>query len=151
MSDSAAAPSVAELLRETKVEVAPASYVVVGVGLQDWQRLLEDPDLSPRADAPFMILRDTHEVTMVIEEDDWRRIRHAVRDARNETGYRLVTLDLELPWTTVGYLARITELLAAEKISVGVLSSFSRDHLLIKQTDLGKALRVLGEHVGELC
>ncbi|MCU1264781.1 MAG: amino acid-binding domain protein [Acidobacteria bacterium] len=151
MSDSAAAPSVAELLRETKVEVAPASYVVVGVGLQDWQRLLEDPDLSPRANAPFMILRDAHEVTMVIEEDDWRRIRHAVRDARSEAGYRLVTLDIELPWTTVGYLARITELLAAEKISVGVLSSFTRDHLLIKQADLGNALRVLGEHVGELC
>jgi hypothetical protein len=151
MSDTAAVPSVVELLRETKVEVAPATYVVVGVGLQDWQRLLGSPELSPRTDAPFMIMRDAYEVTLVIEEDDWRRIRHAVRDARSESGYRLVTLDIQLPWTTVGYLARVTEYLAAEKISVGVLSSFSRDHLLIKQEDLGKALRVLGEHVGELC
>jgi hypothetical protein len=151
MSETAAVPSVAELLRETKVEVAPATYVVIGVTLQDWQRLLENPELSPRTDAPFMIMRDAHEVTMVIEEDDWRRIRHAVRDARSEAGYRLVTLDIQLPWTTVGYLARVTEILAAENISVGALSSFSRDHLLIKQQDLGKALRVLGEHVGELC
>lgn len=151
MSETAAMPTVAELLRETKVEVAPATYVIVGVGLQDWQRLLADAELSPRADAPFMILRDAHEVTMVIEEDDWRRMRHAVRDARSEAGYRLVTLDIELPWTTVGYLARVTELLAAAGISVGAISSFSRDHLLIRQQDLGSALRVLGEHVGELC
>lgn len=151
MSETAAVPSVAELLRETKIEVAPATYVVIGVGLQDWQRLLESPELSPRVDAPFMILRDAFEVTMVIEEEDWRRIRHAVRDARSEAGYRLVTLDIQLPWTTVGYLARVTEILAAEQISVGVLSSFSRDHLLIKQQDLGRALKALGQHVGELC
>lgn len=151
MSETAAVPNVAELLRATKVKVAPATYVVIGVGHQDWQRMLESPELSPRADAPFMVLRDAHEVTLVIEEDDWRRIRHAVRDARSETGYRLVTLDIELPWTTVGYLARVTEILAAQGVSVGVMTSFSRDHLLIKQDDLGKALRVLGEYVGELC
>ena len=84
MSETAAVPSVAELLRETKVEVAPATYVVIGVRHQDWQRLLENPELSPRADAPFMILRDAYEVTLVIEEEDWRRIRHAVRDAKSK-------------------------------------------------------------------
>jgi hypothetical protein len=151
MSESAAVTSVDELLRETRVQVAPATYVVIGLRLKDWERLLENPELSPRADAPFMILRDAHEVTLVIEEEDWRRIRHAARDAKIETGYRLVTLDIELPWSTVGYLARVTEILAAAGISVGALSAFSRDHLLIKQDDLGKALRVLGKHVGELC
>jgi len=151
MKETAFVQSVAELLRQTRVEVAPATYVIVGIGFKDWQRILGNPELSPRDDAPFMILRDAHEVTMIIAEDDWQRIRHQIRDARSEAGYRLVTLDIELPWTTVGYLARITELLAAENISVGALSSFSRDHLLIKQQDLGRALRTLGEHVGELC
>lgn len=151
MSETAAVTSIDELLRETRIQVAPATFVVIGLPYQDWQRLLENPELSPRADAPFMILRDAHEVTLVLEEEDWRRIRHAARDARIEAGYRLVTLDIELPWSTVGYLARVTEILAAVGISVGALSSFSRDHLLIKQVDLPKALRVLGEHVAELC
>jgi len=146
-----AANSPSDLLRQTRVQVAPATYVVIGLRHQDWQRLLENPELSPRPDVPFMILRDAHEVTLVLEEEDWRRIRHAVRDAKIETGYRLVTLDIELPWSTVGYFARVTEILAAAGISVGALSSFSRDHLLIKQEDLGRALRMLGEHVGELC
>jgi hypothetical protein len=138
-------------LRETRVEVNPATYVLVGVRPQDWARLLENPELSPRADAPFMIFRDQREVTMLLEDEDWRRIRHAVRDAKIESGFRLVTLDVELPWHVVGYLAQVTQILAAAEISVGAFSSFSRDHLLIKQDDLGKALRVLGKHVKELC
>lgn len=151
MSSALNTDSVADLLKKTRVSVAAATYVIIGVQHQDWARLLESPELSPNPDAPFMILRDAHEVTLVIETDDWQRIRHAARDARVETDYRLLTLDVVLPWTVVGYLARVTEILAEANISVGVLSSFSRDHLLIRQGDLGKALKVLGRHVGELC
>ncbi len=140
-----------DLLRETRIEVAPATYVLLGLSHQDWTRLLENPELSPRADAPFMIFRDQREVTLLLEEDDWLRIRHAARDARVERGFRMLTFDIELPWNVVGYLAQVTKILAAAQISVGALSSFSRDHLLIKQEDLGNALRVLGEHVRELC
>jgi hypothetical protein len=140
-----------DLLRETKIEVSPAMFALIGISHQDWSRLLENPELSPRVDAVFMILRDDKQVTLLIEEEDWQRIRHALRDAKVERGFRLLTFDLELPWNVVGYLARVTEILAAAGISVGALSSFSRDHLLIKQDQLGNALRVLGEHVGELC
>jgi hypothetical protein len=142
---------VAELLRRTRVEVAPATYFLIGLRHQDWNHLLENPELSPRGDAPFMLLRDEHEVTLLLDETDWRAMRHAARDARVEGGFRLVTLNIELNWTVVGYLARITELFAGAGISVGALSAFSRDHLLIKQDDLGAALRVLGAHVAELC
>jgi hypothetical protein len=142
---------VSELLRQTRVEVAPATYVIVGLSHQSWAQLLENPELSPRADAPFMVFRDPHEVTLVIEADDWARIRHAARDAKVEKDYRLLTLDITLPWNTVGYLARVTELLAQVGISIGALTAFSRDHLLIKQDDLAKALRVLGEHTAEAC
>ncbi len=143
--------TVSDLLRETRVEVAPATYVLVGLSYKDWTRVLENPELSPRADSPFLVFRDGREVTLLLEEDDWQRIRHLVRDAGIERGFRLVTLDIELPWKVVGYLARVTEILAASGIPVGALSSFSRDHLLIKQDDLGRALRVLSEQVKELC
>ncbi len=113
--------------------------------------MLENPELSPHADSPFLVFRDGREVTLLLGEDDWQRLRHLIRDARIERGFRLVTLDIELPWNVVGYLARVTEILAASEIPVGALSSFSRAHLLIKQDDLGRALRVLSEHVKELC
>jgi hypothetical protein len=141
----------AELLRRAKVSVAAETFVLVGLRHEDWRRLLENPELSPRVESNFMLLRDPFEVTLLLEEDDWRSMRHAARDAKVEGGFRLVTLDIELPWNVTGFLARVTELLAASEIPVGALSSFSRDHLLIKQDDLGKALRILGEHVAELC
>lgn len=142
---------VTELLRQTRVEVAPATYFLIGLQHDEWQRLLENPELSPRGSAPYMLLRDEHEVTLLLDESDWQTMRHAARDARVEGGFRLLTLDIELGWSVVGYLSRVTAILAAASIPVGALSAFSRDHLLIKQDDLGKALRVLGEHVAELC
>ncbi len=142
---------VTELLARTSVEVAPETYFLIGLRHEDWTRLLENTELSPRGDAPYMLLRDAHEVTLLLDETDWRAMRHAARDARVEGGFRLVTFNQELGWNVVGYLARITEILARAGISVGALSAFSRDHLLIKQDDLGKALRALSEHVAELC
>jgi hypothetical protein len=139
------------LIRETKVEVAPATYFLVGMSHEDWRRLLENPELSPRASEPFMILRDPHEVTMLLDEVDWRAMRHAVRDARVQPEIRLLTLDIELGWDVIGYLAKVTSILAEAGVSVGALSAFSRDHLLVRQRDLPAALKALGEHVAELC
>jgi hypothetical protein len=142
---------VTELLRRTRVEVLPATYFLVGLRHEDWQRVLEQPELSPRGDAPYMLLRDAREVTLLLDETDWQTMRHAAREARVEGGFRMLTLDIELGWEVVGYLARVASILAEAGISVGALSAFSRDHLLVKQDDLGKALRALGEHVAELC
>lgn len=140
-----------ELLRQAKVIVAPEIYYLVSLRHEDWRRLLENPELSPRGTVSFMVMRDEFEVSLLIDEDDWRAMRHAARDAKVESGFRLVTFDIELAWNVVGFLAHVTTILAKENISVGAISAFSRDHLLIKQDDVGRALKVLSEHVAELC
>jgi len=48
-------------------------------------------------------------------------------------------------------LAEISKILAEAGITIGALSAFSRDHVLVKQNDLARALKVLGEHVEEVC
>ena len=141
----------AGLLRRARVEVSPATFVLVGLTHAEWRRVLESPELSPGAESAFMLLRDPFEVTLLLEEPDWRTMRHAARDARVVSGFRLVTLDVELGWDVVGFLAHVTAILASAGVPVGALSAFSRDHLLVKQDDLGRALRALGEHVAELC
>src|SRR5215212_8188280 len=114
---------VAALLSRAKVEVAPETFVLVGMRHEDWRRLLENPELSPRAESNFMLLRDPFEVTLLLEESDWRAMRHAARDARVESDFRLVTLGVELGWDVVGFLARVTEILAAAGVAVGALSA----------------------------
>jgi len=140
-----------ELLKSTKVEVAPETFFLVSLAHNDWAKLLENPDLSPRMSSPFMIFRDKWEVTLLLDEIDFGTIRHAVRDAKTAGNYRLLTFDVELDFSVVGFLAEVARIIAEAEISIIALSAFSRDHVLIKQEDLAKALKVLGEHVAELC
>ncbi len=143
--------SAAELLRETKIEVDAATYVLLSLTSEQWTTLLSDPELSPRMSVPFMIFYDGREVTLLLDEDDFANVRGAVRDAKAERGFRLLTFDVELDLNTVGYLALAAKILADANVSVVPLGAFSRDHLLIKQDDLAAALKALGPHVAELC
>lgn len=139
------------LLNETKVVVSPEIFTLVAVDQAEWVKLIESPELSPRMTAPFMIFRDLYETTLLLDEIDFSKLKNTTINARVEGSFRLLTFDIELDFNVVGYLAEVTRVLSAAKIPVIVVSSFSRDHLLIKQDDLGKALKVLGEVVNELC
>lgn len=143
--------TVPEILRQTRVEVAPETFFLISLKHNDWLKLLENPELSPRMTTPFMIFRDKWEVTMLIDEIDFKTIRHAIRDAKVEGNFRLLSFDIELDFDTVGFLAHISKILADADVSIVALSAFSRDHLLIKQEDLARTLKILGNHVAELC
>lgn len=140
-----------KLLSSARVEVAAETFFLVSVRYEDWQRLLENPELSPRMTAPFMIFRDKFEVTLLLDEIDFAAIRHAVRNAKTEGNFRLLTFDIELDFSIVGFLAEISRILAEAAIPVVALSAFSRDHLLIKQNDLPTALKALGKYIKEIC
>ncbi len=98
-----------------------------------------------------MIFSDKWEVTLLLDEIDFSTIHHAIREAKTERNFRLLSFDIELDFNVVGFLAEVSRILADANISIVALSAFSRDHILIKQNDLSKALKVLGEFVEELC
>lgn len=139
------------LLKKTKIEVSPETFTLVSLSEQNWHKLLENPELSPRMTAPFMIFKDKFETTLLLDEIDFSKIRDAIKDAKTEGNFRLLTFDIELDFSVVGFLAEISRILAEAEISIVALSAFSRDHILIKQSDLSNALKVLGEFVEELC
>ena len=143
--------NVLELLKKTRVEIAPETFTLVSLRHEDWLKLLENPELSPRMTAPFMIFKDKFETTLLLDEIDFETIRYAIRDAKTERNFRLLTFEIVLDFSVVGFLAEISRILAEADISIVAVSSFSRDHLLVKQDDLAKALKVLGEYVEELC
>jgi hypothetical protein len=142
---------VSELLRQTKIEVASEIFFLVALKNEDWLKLLENPELSPRMSAPFMIFKDRFEITLLLDEIDFGTIRHAVREGKTESGFRLLTFDIELDFSIVGFMAEISRILAEAKISLIPVSAFSRDHLLIKQSDLSNALKALRGFVADIC
>jgi len=66
---------------------------------------------------------------------------------RNDLAYELVfkriTLMVYSSLEAVGFLARVTEVLAAQGISVNVLSGYYHDHLYIKESEAAEALKIL--------
>lgn len=139
------------LLRQTRVEIAPETFFLISLPHQNWLKLLESPELSPRLTAPFMIFRDKWETTLLLDEVDFGTVKHAIREAKSAGNYRLLSFDVELDFTVIGFLAEVSRILARAEIPIIALSAFSRDHLLIKQQDLAKTLKVLGNFVAELC
>lgn len=143
--------NIQELLKKTSVSVSSETFTIVSLTEEDWFKLLENPELSPRMTSPFMIFKDKFETTLLLDEVDFAKIRDSINKERSEGNFRLLTFDIELDFSVVGFLAEISRILAEAEISIVALSAFSRDHILIKQNDLSKALKVLGEYVEELC
>lgn len=61
-----------------------------------------------------------------------------------ETGYRLITLDINVPLDVVGFISRVSSAMAGEKVPILILSLYS-DKILVKDEHLERALKVLRE------
>ena len=133
------------------MSVSAETFTLVSVAHGGFERLMQSPEISPRMTAPFMILKDAFEVTMLLDETDYATMRHALRDAKVERGYRMLTFDIELGLGVVGFLAEVARILAAAGVPILAISAFSRDHIMVRQQDLADALKGLGPHVSELC
>lgn len=98
-----------------------------------------------QAGTPFSaLLLDKDEVTLMIEDEDFeefkkRLINHTVSDVR----YRLITFDLELEPTLIGFIAHISRVLADANISLMPFAAFSRDHIFVNEDDFDKAMSLL--------
>ncbi|MBK7708955.1 MAG: ACT domain-containing protein [Acidobacteria bacterium] len=143
--------SITEILKTAKINVAPETFAIVSLTGKDWNTVLADPEASPRMSVPFMIFKDRFETTLVLDEIDLASLRSAAGSARIENGFRLLTFDVELDFSVTGFIAEISRVLAEAKIPIVAVSSFSRDHLLIRQNDLASALRALRPVVDEVC
>jgi hypothetical protein len=140
-----------DLLRSAKIKVAPEIFTLVSLTHAKWRKLLEIPEASPRMTAPFMILMDPHEVTLLLDETDFAAASPTQMGSKIERGYRFLTFDIELELAVVGFMAEVSRILAEVDVPIMALSAFSRDHLLIKHKDLARALKALGSFVDDVC
>jgi uncharacterized protein len=86
-----------------------------------------------------MVLRDKKETTCLVPEPvtPGRSVLAA------DTGWKVITFDMVLPFSLVGFLARVSAALADAGIGICALSAYSTDHILVKAPDLETALRTL--------
>jgi len=94
---------------------------------------------------PFgTIIVDKDEVTLIIPADVVDDFSKRLRDVEKSSNtYRLITFDIVLDFSVVGFMAGISKALADAKISILPIAAFSRDHILVKSGDFNKAWGVL--------
>jgi hypothetical protein len=94
---------------------------------------------------PFLgLLVDKDEVTLMLSDNDFQF--HKATLGEHEVGefsYRLITFDIVLEPTLVGFMAYITKALAAAKISVMPFAAYSRDHIFVGVDHFDEAMAVL--------
>ncbi|PIN93240.1 ACT domain-containing protein [Candidatus Pacearchaeota archaeon CG10_big_fil_rev_8_21_14_0_10_31_24] len=83
----------------------------------------------------FCNIVDKNEITTIIEQGKYDE--DSVIEIEKE--WRILTFDMVLPFGLVGFLAKVSKVLADEKISIFTISAYSTDHILVKDKDLVKA------------
>jgi uncharacterized protein len=88
-------------------------------------------------DGIFAVITDGNELTVVAE------LGHNIKVIEEEKPFRIISFDTKMPFDLIGFLAYVTQLLADQNISLFAISSFSTDHILMKEKYLDKAIQVL--------
>lgn len=86
----------------------------------------------------FAVIKDGNEITAVCDQS--KSLKNVIKI---EKDWKIITFDMVLPFSLVGFMSKISTALADEKISIFALSAFSTDHVLVKSKDLAKAVKKL--------
>jgi len=86
----------------------------------------------------FVNIIDNKEITVIIDQE---KLNSDIIE--NEKDWRILTLDIIFPMNVAGVTAKVATALAKEGITIMPIAAYSRDHFLIKDKDIEKAIKVL--------
>jgi hypothetical protein len=131
----------------TKIKEHNADYSIISISIGEEEKARKIlKDLSPWSSITF----DPKEVSVVLKRNQWTYLRKNFKDYKEEGPYRLFTFDIVLDLSLVGYLSVISSVLAEEGVSIYAMSTYLRDHILVKKEDSKKVIKVL-ERLIESC
>lgn len=128
------------ILSSTEIIVHPEDYILISVSREEESKVRE---ALGRLEAFSSITFDYAEVSLVLKAADWEELRGCFGQYREEGPYRLITFNIVLDLSIVGFLAAVSARLAEEGVSIYALSTFLRDHILVKGEDVEKAEEAL--------
>ena len=87
----------------------------------------------------FSITKTEDEISVVMLQDK------ISSDVKVEKDWRILKVEGTLDFSLIGILAKISEILAKNSISIFVISTFNTDYILVKEEKVEKAILVLSE------
>lgn len=95
---------------------------------------------APDIDQHFLITKDADEITVITKEENLTNLEVI---EKNKDIYGLVELKVSLPFYSVGFLASVSSALAKEEMNILIVSTYSKDYILVKQDRLNDAVKTL--------
>ncbi len=92
----------------------------------------------------WFVARTEDELSVVCHNDIF------VQSEKTEADWACFKVVGPLDFTMVGIIARISDTLARERISIFAISTFDTDYILVKNSDVDRAMKVLASEGYEL-
>lgn len=88
----------------------------------------------------FMVSKDNDEITVVTREENLAKLDTI---EKNKDYYRLIALNVTVPFYSVGFLAAVSSTIAKEGMNVLIISTYSKDYIMVRFDLLDNAIKVL--------
>ena len=115
-------------------DVIRTSDVIVHEGRYAYIKALSLPEGDH-----FLISRDEDEITVVTAEENMSLVQYKEK----VDWFKLVEIRVSKPFIAKGFLAKITKTVADQDLNVLVVSTFSKDYILVKEETYKIALKAL--------
>jgi hypothetical protein len=119
-----------KIIRQSSFEVVEGAFIYAKVSAY------------PREDIHFMVSKDNDEITVVTKAENEVKLRLI---EKNKEIYALIALNVAIPFYSVGFLAAVTKAIADRGTDILIISTYSKDYVLVKQTELEKTKSALKE------
>ncbi|GAB1421815.1 hypothetical protein MASR2M15_20060 [Anaerolineales bacterium] len=96
---------------------------------------------------PFCsLIVDELEITLILAEDVIEEFSSRLKLANiSEEKFSLITFNVELDFSVVGFMAQISQSLAAAEVSIMAISAYKRDHILVNKDQLDLSMKTLSK------
>lgn len=95
---------------------------------------------APLIDNHFLLSKDQDEITVVTKEEN---IDQLDLIEKNNDYYKLIELKVSVPFYAVGFLAKVSSSIAEQGMNILIVSTYSKDYVLVREEHLEKAINVL--------
>ena len=140
MSNILPSPEILPIFASTKITLHSHEFILVSLPLSEKELALD----ALKQLKPFSSVTVDHaEVSLILKTMDWESIQGLFQSSQVEGPYRIITFDIVLHLSLVGFLSVVSAVLAEAGISIFALSTFLRDHILVKAPRADEAVRLL--------
>ncbi len=129
-----------------RIETLREDFLIVSLQLRD--KIVAEEKLKIVKDSFVMIVLNRDEITLMLPEREWEKIKESFNPKKIEHDYKIIVLEKLTHETIVGHIAIVTKILMDEGIGVKIVSTHAKENLIVKRNELARAVNVLEEFFG---